>query len=636
MRFRSTLVLFVAACALAGVILVVEWHRSSAGRPPQAGPLLHDFDPDKVKYLCVQRAGARIDCMRQDGQWRIVRPVTAAADERMIDMFLGGLASMKRGETITASQMENRNLRVDDYGLASPRAKVTVGDGSRQFEIWVGGDSPLGKGMYVRLPPNDDVVSTERSMVKLLPAGVETWRDRVLLPGDTARVRRLEVHRKGRSFIQLARHGTGWSIIQPLQAHGAAAPIQALLDKIFEARISRFVADADTSGPKSVPADTAVAKAPSAGEMYGLAPDEAVLRVNVWVEGEEVGKEIVFGKTTGESGAEVFVRTSWSDSVYAVPKALLDTLAIGVDDVRDPILFHMTQDTVNRVWFRSGDRRLGLEKAAETGWNLVEPIRHKADDRVVASLVGRFLRMQAEQFVAESPTNLAAYGLASPYMVVSIGEKGAVPGPGAGGTASAVATNVLPLQSLAFGMPPSTNAQVFAKFESAPSVYRLAFESLKTFGEKPLDPLTFRDRSILAVPAGNVQRVTISRNGVEESIERLPSGQWTVLSPASNVVDVSVVDELLFTLANLRALRIETTSPGDLAPYGLDRPGIVVTIGMTGKEGIQKSVGVGFKARTDGVYAMLQGHDVVFVLDHASAGRLAASVTRPAGRGGSP
>jgi hypothetical protein len=94
-------------------------------------------------------------------------------------------------------------------------------------------------------------------------------------------------------------------------------------------------------------------------------------------------------------------------------------------------------------------------------------------------------------------------------------------------------------------------------------------------------------------------------------------------------VNKDVVDDVLLLTANLRALRIESDNPKTLVACGLDKPGRILSLGLTGETGIQKSILMGFRAKTDGVYAMIQGEDVVFVLENGVMERLTRALTRP-------
>jgi hypothetical protein len=82
-------------------------------------------------------------------------------------------------------------------------------------------------------------------------------------------------------------------------------------------------------------------------------------------------------------------------------------------------------------------------------------------------------------------------------------------------------------------------------------------------------------------------------------------------------------------LANLRALRIEYHGAENLEAFGLDKDATVLVVSLSGGEGIQKSLHMGFLSRTDGVYAMVQGQDLVFVLDKGQVERLSADLVKP-------
>ena len=92
------------------------------------------------------------------------------------------------------------------------------------------------------------------------------------------------------------------------------------------------------------------------------------------------------------------------------------------------------------------------------------------------------------------------------------------------------------------------------------------------------------------------------------------------------------IADVLRLVSRLRAVRIESQNPPHLASYGLDRTGVTLSFNLSGGEGIQRSLILGFRARTDGIYAMIQGQDVVFVLATDAAERLTRDVLLPVPR----
>jgi hypothetical protein len=110
---------------------------------------------------------------------------------------------------------------------------------------------------------------------------------------------------------------------------------------------------------------------------------------------------------------------------------------------------------------------------------------------------------------------------------------------------------------------------------------------------------------------------------------RTESGEWGAAGAATQAVNQAVLDDVLALASNLRALRIECHNPRHLESYGLDRTGTTLSFSLSGKEGIQRTLILGFRARMDGVFAMIQGQDVVFVLTNSVAELLTRDLSRP-------
>ena len=76
----------------------------------------------------------------------------------------------------------------------------------------------------------------------------------------------------------------------------------------------------------------------------------------------------------------------------------------------------------------------------------------------------------------------------------------------------------------------------------------------------------------------------------------------------------------------LQAARIESISATNSVRYGIDETSPRVTFGLTGTGGIQKTVLLGGDDGHNGVYALVQGQDVVFVLRRTVADALTRSL----------
>ena len=85
---------------------------------------------------------------------------------------------------------------------------------------------------------------------------------------------------------------------------------------------------------------------------------------------------------------------------------------------------------VARVDVVRGDKTFALEKqkpedkkddatAAET-WHLTQPVNAPANERAADIIAGQLSRLRANRYVAESPSDLAQYGLAEPAIRVTV------------------------------------------------------------------------------------------------------------------------------------------------------------------------------------------------------------------------
>jgi hypothetical protein len=172
------------------------------------------------------------------------------------------------------------------------------------------------------------------------------------------------------------------------------------------------------------------------------------------------------------------------------------------------------------------------------------------------------------------------------------------------------------------------------KFDNEKPVYELSADAMKGLETNPADPLLCRDRTVLAIEPAAINRLTLVKNGVAQTVLKDPSGSWTPAVPDTNRVDESAMVTTLLSLANLRALRIECNSPKSMAAYGLDHSTAALTVGLSGNDSVQKTILIGFLAGTDGMFAMVQGQDVVFVLDRSTAANLMTDLIVPSTQAG--
>ncbi len=648
MKLKTTLILIMAVCVVGAGLWLSEHGERAERKALQLGSPLLVWHPDGVVALSIQAGDLRVGLTKQDDQWYLQAPVRARADGGQVERILSVLETLTREEIITPAQRTQRGVGLADYGLAAPWARWTIDDGAQQRELLVGQKAPLGGLLYVKFARSGDVIGTGEALRGLVPASVDVLRDAHVMGGTPERVSRVELHRAGRGFVRLAREDGVWLLRQPVAGRADEGLVRHLLDQLFAMEAVRFVSDGE--GAEEGVQAKATAKAGGGGsdpgysgpatggdprlEPYGLAVDEAAARIQVWLDGDLVAYELVVGKST-DTGAETDDGTVYAmrrdvDSIYTIQPTQLEWLVVSEDDLRERDVFGLAPDAVNSIRLRQWDRKLEMAREV-TGWNLVDPVRWRADQQAVADLVQGLTQWRTLAFVDGEETNSALAALADPLCVVRLdtGVPTGVLAVGAPGAAPGIATISIAAaeaaapnwtgdgDALSVGVATDGVDAVYARFASSPEIRRLPVSALQVLGIDPLDPLVFRDRTMLAVPMESVQRLVLEKAGTTQTVVRA-GDTWRALG-VSNAVAQDVVSDALFFVSNLRALRAEVLNPTNLTVYGLEPGTVVLTLGLSGEAGIQKSIVLGAPVRTDSCYAMVKGHDVVFTLSSVVA-----------------
>ena len=178
---------------------------------------------------------------------------------------------------------------------------------------------------------------------------------------------------------------------------------------------------------------------------------------------------------------------------------------------------------------------------------------------------------------------------------------------------------------LALSRPQPGRDTLYAIFIDEPPVYQVSAASVAALS---LDPLSYRDGLLLVLDPGQVTQITQRRAGREQTAVRTGAALWAPVAPESGRVLIEPLRVMLTSLESLRVLRYERPERGDLGVYGLQEPRASVTVSLSGEEGIRKTIMLGDDSEDSGVYAMVQGQDVVCVLPRAAADTLLADIVQ--------
>jgi hypothetical protein len=403
--------------------------------------------------------------------------------------------------------------------------------------------------------------------------------DRALFSFDPAQLAGI-VRREGNDVLEILPGATvGWDIAQPAKQKADQPLMDELADQLSRLR-----------------AESVAAYAPDDLEAFGLGKPLMTLTLKVGLEKPEekvlkIGLEVDEGKT-GQRYATVDGKT-----VGILPAALVEKLTASPLKYRDRTLAKFVD--ADRATVVCGGRTVTFAKVNGT-WKLVKPLTADAEQAELDELINAAAKLRADEFVAEKPESLAAYGLDKPE---------------ATWTFAAGDKDVL---KLALGAHEKNGQRAFAKVDGSDIVALL-------------DPVLtnrllseYRKRNVWSgVDAAQIEAVAISSGSVNFSLKKAGAA-WVDPDRPAEPINAAAVTELLDALAGLKAVRYAADEKADFKLFGLEPPQRVIVV--TQKNGASKTLHLGREEGGSGgrVYARVADKDrtEVFVLSEADSAKL--------------
>ncbi len=598
MKLKTTFILLMGTLALAAYIGLYERKAESTRRRQTLARQAFGLDAGQVQLFRLEAGAFLVECARQNGRWRIVQPIRARADQGAVDRLLDGLSRLPRGELITGREWQERRLSPADFGFEAPRARLVLEERARRRVFLVGGLSPLGDALYVKEEDSPDLLAVSTNLLGLLPRHLSVLRDRMLFRGGLDQIRRLDI-RGTSGFIQVVRNEQGaWMIQQPVAGRADRTLVRTLLEQLLNARIAGFVSD------------TALDLAP-----FGL--DATAAQVALGGGTREEDQILLLGAPTDRDPNLAYAKLQSENSVYTIPAELAAVVRLKPDDLRDRRLIGMPPSDIGRIRLEEGERALEFQRQKDEGWWMTVPRRWKVEDARMELVLAQWAGLRIEAFEDGAGADAARLGFSPPARTLRFSRLRP-----AGASPETEPSFVVLVSS---NRMESGLWQV--RVEGEGLLYSVSERVQSLF---PMDPLYYRDPVVLELPSEAVSSFKLVRAGVEQAVERGTGGLFRAVSPSSGVVRIDRVQEGLELMRSLVTPRYIEADPPDLARYGLEAPRWSITAGVSPGMGISKTLLVGSAAPDGGSYAMIQGQDVVFLLEEDKARRLGRDLVEAA------
>jgi hypothetical protein len=279
---------------------------------------------------------------------------------------------------------------------------------------------------------------------------VKDLRDKKIVDFKEDDITRVALRGPDGDVILTKAEGT-WKIEQPAAFPADANAVRALLSMVRNLRATDFASDA--------PSDADLAA-------YGL---DSPLRQLAFISGDGSETRLLVGK---ESEQGLYVKTADRPTTFIVGKWASRDLGKGVNDLRDKTILSFAADAATVIDIARADGGHFILRSADGKWS-IEGSDQEIDAAVVGTFVGALSHLSGNQVLGDAPpSDLAAFGLASPAVTVTVKGKDDVL------IGAILAGSYSP-------QPPATEYTV--KRTDQPTVFQLRDFQFKQLDRKPAD-----------------------------------------------------------------------------------------------------------------------------------------------------
>src|SRR5256886_12754163 len=345
------------------------------------------------------------------------------------------------------------------------------------------------------------------------------------------------VIKNGDQQIEIRRRESKWRLETPIKDQADGALVDNLLSDLETWEKEGTIPAKDIEADKSKLTE------------YGLNNPKLKLKLL----DRDKPPEIWFGKDAALEG-RMYVRLQNSKETFLAKQSIRKDIDKKPEEFRDRKLTDLTAAQVRRITLKTPAGEMELEKKVDH-WDIIKPLRARADDGKVGDLISQITSAHIQQFVADDRGDLHPYGLAEPRgsitlfdeaekkdQKVEIGESIKVFGREDKG------------QTLQIGsLSEKEKDQIYHLFGHRESVYTLPKNTVEILTSSKAD---LRDNHLVRIDTNILDRITIDVPGKGKTVLARKDGNWTIATGNNAPADSGAVQRLIDTLANEGVERI--------------------------------------------------------------------------------
>ena len=405
---------YLVLLLLIAVLLVGKW---KLGKKPDKEQLWN-LSADKIARLQVTEEGKDkpLVLARKDGDWQIEQPLQALAAKDDAERMVKSLAELK----FRTDYRDRPEVKYKEWGLDKPELIVAAWDrhGEQVAELKVGDETKLSGQLWALA---DGQLCTISSYIKSdFIKDPKDLREKKLARFEKADARSVRLqHGEIDILCEKTKDEDGeedtWTMRRPVETKADDFEVDGVVSTIEGLEAKLFAADEEEK--------------PEEG--YGLAQPQLTATVTfekgdpvVIKLGKRTWKQIEDPMATEPDDDEkdelIYAQREGRSEVVLIEYDKLSDLAKQVKMLRSKKIWSFDEDDVeNIVVKRKSGLTFSLMRDEEDTWQILQPKKTAADNEFMNSLLWAYSDLRAEDFVEDSPKDLARFVLDPPVIEVT-------------------------------------------------------------------------------------------------------------------------------------------------------------------------------------------------------------------------
>lgn len=251
------------------------------------------------------------------------------------------------------------------------------------------------------------------------------------------------------------------------------------------------------------------------------------------------------------TGTFLYARKAGEKRVVLTSNSIQTYLTKPIFDIRDKSILPFEKNDVERIQMTAPGGNWVL---ARTGgvWNLLSPVKARADENAVDSFLNQFLWAKAKEYAEENPKSLVPYGLSRPAMVLTLTM-------GADKSQKILSLGKLKGKDRIYGKDSGRSAVFLADTSLLREFKKTAFE--------------LRDKKIVFFQTDSVRSIEVSYPDRPALICRKDTADnWLIESPKKAKAISFKINTILNDIRDLQAKDFLGESGAASTAYGLNHP----------------------------------------------------------------